>query len=543
MKTIKNPILPGFNPDPCIVRAGDDYYIAVSTFEWFPGVPIYHSRDLIHWELVSHALKTREYLDLTGEEESKGVWAPCLSYCESEKRFYLIYSNVHGSNPWFFDVDNYLIWTDDINGEWSKPVYLNSSGFDPSLFHDGDGRKWLVNKDRDFRPGNMDNRSIVIQEFDPKSCSLTGEPVSISRGATKRGFVEAAHIYKHKGMYYLVTAEGGTGYGHCVAVLRSASVTGPYEPDPANPVITSAAWEFTASEASPYMMPELCNPQAGVQKAGHGSLVETQNGEWYMAHLCGRPILPQRRCYLGRETAIQKMTWTQDGWLRMADGSNLAKAETPAPDLPEHVFEKEAAVNDFDNGHISLQFCSPRNPITPDWADLSSRDGYLRLRGRDSLTSRYDVSVVARRVTSFKAKALTKLEFSPERYHHMAGLTVYYNSNNHYALYKTFDEKLGHCVTAYLYSEHRLTELCKPVAVPEGRPVWFQAYIDGPSLTLSYSIDGEKFTPVGMPFDMTLLADEYAQQMFTGSFVGMFASDLHTKSIWADFDMFSYEDA
>ena len=242
MKMIQNPILRGFNPDPSIIRVGDDYYIAVSSFEWFPGVPIYHSRDLMHWQLIGHALKTKEYLDLTGEEPSKGVWAPALSYNESEKRFYLIYSNVHCQNPWFFDVDNYLIWTDDIKkGEWSKPVYLNSSGFDPSLFHDDDGRKWLINKDRDFRPGRMDDRSIIVQEYDSERNTLIGQPTVISRGATKRGFVEGAHIYKHNGMYYLITAEGGTGYGHCVAVSRSKSVTGPYEPDPQNPVITSAA--------------------------------------------------------------------------------------------------------------------------------------------------------------------------------------------------------------------------------------------------------------------------------------------------------------
>jgi len=543
MKMIQNPILPGFNPDPSIVRAGDDYFIAVSSFEWFPGVPIYHSRDLVNWRLIGHALTSKEYLDLTGEEPSKGVWAPALSYNEKEKRFYLVYSNVHCQNPWFFDVDNYLIWTDDImKGEWSKPVYLNSSGFDPSLFHDDDGRKWLINKDRDFRPGRMDDRSIVIQEYDLETNTLIGEPVIISKGATKRGFVEGAHIFKHNGMYYLITAEGGTGYGHCVAISRSKSITGPYEPDPKNPIITSAAWEFTASETAPYMMPELCNPEAGVQKAGHGSLVETQNGEFYMAHLCARPILPQRRCYLGRETALQKMVWTDDGWLRMADGSNIAKASCPAPDLPEHPFPAEDPVSDFDGGYLSPHFCAPREPITPNWADLTSRDGYLRLRGRESLTSTYDVSLVARRVTSFKGKVVTKLEFSPERYHHMAGLAVYYNCYNHYALYKTFDEELGECIAAYLYSENTLRQLCVPIKVPKGQPVWLRADIDGPSLTLSYSLDGESYTSIGLPFDMTLLADEYDRQMFTGSFVGMFACDLHTRSVWADFDFFEYRD-
>jgi xylan 1,4-beta-xylosidase len=539
---IKNPILPGFNPDPCIIRAGDDYYIATSSFEWFPGVPIYHSRDLVNWELSCYALKTKEYLDLTGEEASKGVWAPCLSYCEAEKRFYLIYSNVHCNNSWFFDVDNYLIWTDNINGEWSKPVYLNSSGFDPSLFHDDDGRKWLVNKDVDFRPGKEDDRSIVVQEFDVQKCCLIGDPVEISRGATKRSFVEGAHIYKHNGTYYLVTAEGGTGYGHCVTVMRSKSITGPYEPDPKNPILTSAAWEFTASEAAPYMMAELCNPMAGVQKAGHGSLVETQDGQLYMAHLCGRPILPQRRCYLGRETSIQKMTWTDDGWLRMADGSNIAKAETPAPGLPEHAFPIEDPKCDFDNGFMSPHLCSPRSPVSPDWADLTSRNGYLRLRGRESLTSRYNVSLVARRVTSFNAVAETKLEeFSPERYHHMAGLTVYYNSNNHYAIYKTFDKDLGECVCAYSYSLDRVTALCKPIKLNGSADIWFRANIDGPSLILSYSENGEDFKPISLDLDMTVLADEYAHQMFTGSFVGIFAMDLHTRSKWADFDYFSYK--
>ena len=178
MKLIQNPILPGFNPDPSIVRAGDDYYIVVSSFEWFPGIPIYHSRDLVHWRLLGHALKSREYLDLTGEEPSKGVWAPALSYNEAEKRFYLVYSNVYCQNSWFFDVDNFIIWTDDIEkGEWSKPVYLNSSGFDPSLFHDDDGKKWLINKDRDFRPDKAANRSIVIQELDPENYTLKGQPV------------------------------------------------------------------------------------------------------------------------------------------------------------------------------------------------------------------------------------------------------------------------------------------------------------------------------------------------------------------------------
>lgn len=542
---IKNPILPGFNPDPAIIRTGDDYYIAASSFEWFPGIPIYHSKDLVNWKLIDYALKTKRHIDMTCLPPSKGVWAPCLTWCEAEKRFYVLYSNVYNSNRLQFDVDNFLIWSDSIHGPWSEPVYINSSGFDASLFHDDDGRKWISNQERDFRPGHETKRPIVLQEYCPEQKKLIGAPVRLTYGATERGFTEAPHIYKRDGWYYLITAEGGTGYGHCVALLRSREITGPYESCPYNPIITSYPQEFSMRPEIKYSMPDLYNPDLNLQKAGHGSLVETQTGQWYIAHLCGRPVMPQKRCVLGRETAIQQVEWTDDGWLRMTDGTNLAKDTVPAPDLPSHPFSKEDPRDDFDSPALNLHFNTPRNEITPDWADLTSRPGYLRLRGRESLTSNHHPSLIARRLTAFNAVVTAKLDFSADYYRHLAGITCYYEPSNFYSIYKTYSEELDSNVVAISgYVNKEYTNGTNALAVVEkDAPVYLRAEIMTDKLQFSFSMDGDHFEKLGPVFDMTTLSDEAVDfGEFTGTFVGMFAQDSYTREKYADFDFFEYRE-
>jgi xylan 1,4-beta-xylosidase len=198
---IINPILPGFNPDPSIVRVGDDYYIATSTFEWYPGVQIHHSRDLVNWRLVAHPLDRAELLDMRGNPDSGGIWAPCLTWHDG--LFWLIYTDVKRHEGSFKDMHNYLTTCATIDGRWSDPVYLNSSGFDASLFHDDDGRKYLCNMEWDY----------------------------LFKGTDLR-VTEAPHIYKRNGYYYLLTAEGGTGYTHAMTMARSKNLRGPYELDP-----------------------------------------------------------------------------------------------------------------------------------------------------------------------------------------------------------------------------------------------------------------------------------------------------------------------
>ena len=314
---IRNPILPGFNPDPSICRVGEDYYIATSTFEWFPGVQIHHSRDLVNWRLVRRPLERASQLDLRGEPDSCGVWAPCLSYADG--KFWLVYTDVKRFDGDFKDAHNYIVTAPTIEAPWSDPIYVNSSGFDPSLFHDDDGRKWFVNmvwNHRDRAGAHLKHPAffgIVLQEWDPVSGRLIGPMKNIFAGSP-HGLVEGPHLFKRGGWYYLTTAEGGTGYDHAVTMARSRAIEGPYELHPSVHLLTS-------KDA----------PDAALQRAGHGQIVETPDGQVYHTHLCSRPLKGVRRSPLGRETAIQKCVWGEDGWLRLAHGGQVPAVDVPAP--------------------------------------------------------------------------------------------------------------------------------------------------------------------------------------------------------------------
>ena len=213
MKYITNPILKGFNPDPSICRVGDDYYIATSTFEWFPGVQIHYSRDLKNWKVIAHPLNRKEQLDMKGVPDSCGVWAPCLTY--NKGTFYLVYTNVKSFDGVWKDTPNYLVTSNDILGEWSDPIYLNSAGFDGSFFHDED-KTWFINMIVDHRKGKLFG-GIELQEYDLKKEKLIGDAYYLT-GGTNLGCTEGPHLYKLKGYYYLLLAEGGTEYGHAATV-------------------------------------------------------------------------------------------------------------------------------------------------------------------------------------------------------------------------------------------------------------------------------------------------------------------------------------
>ena len=263
---------------------------------------------------------------MRGNPDSCGVWAPCLSYFDGI--FYLIYTNVRSFDGIWKDTPNYLVTTDDIFGEWSEPIYLNSSGFDPSLFHDDDGKKWLSNMLCDHRGGKFFG-GIVLQEYDTEANKLVGERYHIFEG-TELGKTEAPHLFKQNGYYYLMTAEGGTEYGHAVSLARSKNITGPYEVHPDNPIITA-----------------LDDATLPLQKAGHADLVETQSGEWFAVMLVGRPLTERGRCTLGRETAIKKVEWKDDNWLWAIDGK-APKLEEEVPYLPSFLFAEEVVRDDFE---------------------------------------------------------------------------------------------------------------------------------------------------------------------------------------------------
>ncbi len=534
--TIRNPILPGFNPDPSIIRVADDYYIATSTFEWYPGVQIHHSRDLVHWRLLTRPLRRSSQLNMIGDPDSCGIWAPCLSY--SDGLFYLAYTDVKrygrttqggSSGASLRDFHNYLVTSPRIDGEWSDPVYLNSSGFDPSLFHDEDGRKYLVNMLWDHRPGRNRFAGIVLQEYCVKQRELVGTRKLIFQG-TPLGFTEGPHLYRRNGYYYLLTAEGGTGWGHAVTLARSRELTGPYELHPDVYILTSRH-----------------RPDVELQRAGHADLVETQSGETYVVHLCGRPLRNRGRCILGRETAIQRMKWSADGWLRTADGNGVPLLEVPAPALPPHVFPDEPEREDFDGPSLPQSFQWLRTPWPEELFSLTDRPGHLRLYGMESLGSLFRQALVARRQQSPCYSAVTVVDFEPEHFQQMAGLVCYYNSSKAHYLYVSHDSAEGRHVRAMslLPDQVQTDSFTQLVPIPSGVPVTLRVEVDCERLRFAFSLDGKDWRWLPEQFDASILSDEAAAPgtpNFTGAFVGMCCQDLSGARRPADFDFFLYRE-
>lgn len=520
---IRNPILPGFHPDPSIARVGDDFYIATSTFEWFPGVQIHHSRDLANWTLVARPLERADQLDMIGNPDSGGVWAPCLSHCDG--LFYLIFTDVkQWTGTGYKITHNYLTTAPAIEGPWSDPVYLDSSGFDASLFHDDDGRKWYVSMIWDHRSNRNQFAGTLLQEFDPLGRQLVGPRRNIFKGTDLR-LTEAPHLYRRDGWYYLLVAEGGTGYGHAATIARSRRIEGPYEVDPDNPFLSSRD-----------------DPDAPLQKGGHASLVQTQDGSWYAVHLCGRP-LRDRRCVLGRETAIQKIVWSADGWPRLAHGGRVPAVEVEAPGSAAPARAARSHREEFDAASLSIDFQSLRRPIDARWACLNERPGWLRLRGAEPTTSNFRQSLVARRVQAFDIEARACMDFQPPEFKQMAGLIAYYDTRKHYYLRVSRDDDGRRHIGIIRCDAGKHDDLPETeTPLPEEGLIYLKISIRREALQFAYSLDNHTWQYIGPEFDATILSDDYHSLGFTGAFVGLCAQDLTGHDHPADFDWFEYRE-
>lgn len=526
---IHNPILPGFNPDPSIIRVGGDYYIATSTFEWFPGIQIHHSTDLVNWRVVARPLRRPSQLDLRGIPDSCGVWAPCLSHAGG--KFYLTYSLVRrygrtteygAQGTSLRDFHNYVVTADIIEGDWSDPVYLNSSGFDPSLFHDEDGKSYLLNLLWDHRSGNNRFGGIVLQQYDTERRVLTGDPRLIFAG-TELGYTEGPHLYRREGWYYLIVAEGGTGWDHAVTLARSRDLHGPYEVCPYGPILTSRD-----------------RPDLPLQRAGHGDLVEAEDGTWLMAYLCGRPVPGTQHCVLGRETALQPVKWIADGWIEPsvphleADNPVGGKAVAHRADVQRH---------DFEGGTLAIDFQWLRTPYPEALFSLSVRPGHLTLFGRETIGSKFEQSLVARRQTTFAYEATTILDFEPDSFQQSAGLVCYYNSTKFHYAYVSFDDENGrHLRVLSALPDPRVPEaLSKVYPLPAG-PVELRLQSDGRLLHFGYRTErAGEWTQLDEKFDATSLSDEATlpgNPSFTGTFIGMACQDMSGRARPAHFDWF-----
>ncbi len=512
---IQNPVLRGFCPDPSIIRVGEDYYIATSTFEWWPGVKLFHSRDLKHWEQLPSPLNRMSQLNMTGNPPSGGIWAPCLSYDDGV--FYLVYTDVKTKKGRYYNNHNYIVQTEDIRGDWSEPAYLNSTGFDPSLFHDRDGKKYLVNMRNGFK-------GILLQEYDPVNWKLTGEIKNIFPG-TEAGFTEGPHLYRVGGWYYLIAAEGGTGYGHCVTQARAGCIWGPYETDPQNPMLTSKSED-----------------EGRLKKCGHADFTDTPSGEWYMVHLCARPPRGSSSCLLGRETAIQKVCWSEDGWLRLAHGGSRGAeyVEEPAG-MKEYPYPSRPVRDDFNDGELDAVYVSPRIPLG-NKASLKERKGYLRLYGQESLNSLHRVTLVAVSQSEYQVRTETAMDFKPSHPEQLAGLAYFYDAMNFYILGKTAEET-GQEVLVLLKSDGGvITDEINPIPLKPGGTLYLRIQTDerGEKVSFSYSQDLISWEAVPGDFSTEILTDEHCRG-FTGAHFGMYCHDMTGGGCHADFDYFLYE--
>jgi len=506
--------------------------------------------------VLTRPLRRASQLNMLGDPDSCGVWAPCLTYADG--LFWLIYTDVKRfgrssmggtSGASMRDFHNYLVTCPTIDGEWSDPVYLNSSGFDPSLFHEDDGRKYVVNMLWDYRPGRNRFAGIVLQEYSVKERKLIGKRVNIFKG-TSLGLTEAPHIYKRDEWYYLLTAEGGTNWDHAVTMARSRNLTGPYEVHPDGHLLTARH-----------------RPDSELQRSGHASLVETQNGETYMAYLVGRPIPNRGRCILGRETAIQKMVWGEDGWLRTLDGQGVPTIETPAPAIagrsrreeahissamnsePPHVGSYRVCRDDFDGPELPLDFQWLRTPFPDELFSLTARPGHLRLYGRESIGCLFKQSLVARRQQAFCYSAETVVEFEPEHFQQLAGLTCYYNSSKFHYLHVSHDDQIGKylAVMSQIPDAAQADAFTPPIPIPAGKPVRLRVEVDYERLHFAWQVVGVNRDWQWIPkqFDASILSDEASaigQPNFTGAFVGLACQDMAGTGQPADFDHFTYRE-
>lgn len=542
---IQNPVLTGFHPDPSICLVGDDFYIATSTFEYFPGVAIHKSRNLQDWTLCSYALTRKEQLNMEGNPSSGGIWAPCLSY--DKGKFYLIYTDVKewtgsANTQGFKDSHNYLTTAPSIEGPWSDPVFLNSSGFDPSLFHDDDGRKWFVNMLWDYRPWENNFSGIVLQEFSEKENRLIGPIKNIFKG-TDLKLTEAPHLYKRNGYYYLMTAEGGTSYFHAVTLVRSRNIEGPYEIHPEKHLLTAVSDKkaLIAGFAEGVLNREALHP--GLQKAGHASMVPWTDDLWVLAHLCGRPLEETNRCPLGRETALQKIRWNDDDWPYLEGTGASESVSFPVKegiDFSREVRKPVEWIEDFDSEKWALELNTLRNPADENYS-LTARRGWVRLSGAESPVSRFKQTMLIRRVQHFNWSVETCLDYAPESFQQFAGLIVRYDESTQLIL-RVSDNYGVRCLSIMSFDLKRFElPLGKEEIILSDGTVNLGVDVKGRSLEFRYSQKDSGWKKIGPVFDASLLSDDYVKPMgFTGTYVGIGSWDLSGRKAAADFDFLRY---
>jgi xylan 1,4-beta-xylosidase len=502
--TYRNPVIPGFHPDPSICRVDDDYYLVTSSFEYFPGVPLFHSKDLVNWQQIGHGLTRREQLDLQGVPSSCGIYAPSLRYQEGV--FYMTTTNVTGGG-------NFYVKTTDPRGAWSDPIWVDQPGIDPDLFFDEDGTVYYTTS-----WNGEAGQGVYQSRIDLATGRLLSEPRLLWQGIGGK-YPEAPHLYRIGDWYYLMIAEGGTEYGHMVTIARGTSPEGPFESCPANPILTHRS---------------LLQP---IQATGHADLVQAPDGRWWMVFLGIRPVGYPNRHHLGRETFLAPVVWTEDGWPVVGHGGTVEEV-MPAEGLSLQPLPAPPVRDDFAAPVLEPCWTFLRNPAPESWA-LAEQPGSLTLwGGAATLNDVAAPAFVGRRQQHFDCRTSVRLAFAPRRDGEEAGLTVYMNERFHYEI-----AVARICGERKLVFRRRIGSLWK---------VEHEAAWSADSVVLTVKADSERYeffyaageaaAPVAFgQGEAALLATEVAGG-FTGVFLAMYATGSGVRSESpAQFDWFDYE--
>lgn len=517
----QNPVLPGFYPDPSICRVGEDYYLTTSTFHYWPGLPVFHSRDLVNWQQIGHALHRPEQINYNGYKPSKGIFAPTIRYHNGT--FYIITTMVGDD---VYAGPNFILTAKNPAGPWSDPIIIKGApGIDPSLFFDDDGRLYYVGK----RYATTENclglkREIWLQELDTTTYQLIGQSKALWSG-TGGIHPEGPHIYKRNGWYYLMLAEGGTGYNHAETIARSRNIEGPYQPNPCNPLITS----------------RHLGKQYPINNPGHADLIQTQNGQWYAVLLASRKIDDQWFHNLGRETFLVPVSW-QDDWPVFSPGTGRVEASYPLPDLP---VAKKTHHQRFDH------FNDPETPLPLYWnhihipetedITLSKREGYLALRLKaDSLESLKAPAFAGRRQQHFNFTVQTRMSYTLKKDKQEAGLVATHNENCYYRFVVRRENKQNHLQLIQRINNKGIKTL-KRIPIT-GKQIDLKMVFNGLKATLFYGTKPNDWQEFMSNVDLSILSPEIAWG-FVGTYIGLYASGNGNDSReYIYFDHFIYSD-
>jgi xylan 1,4-beta-xylosidase len=510
----RNPVIPGFHPDPSVVRVGTDYYLVTSSFEFFPGVPVFHSRDLVHWKPLGHALTRESQLPLANARASGGIYAPTIRHHAGT--FYMVTTNTDGGG-------NFYVTARDPAGPWSEPVWIREQGgIDPSLFFDEDGTAYLTTNGG--APGGKGPRGIYQSTIDLATGRLLTPPRHIWGGTGGR-YPEGPHLYRIRGRYYLMISEGGTEYGHMVTIARSGSPWGPFEPCPRNPFFTHRDTEMDVP----------------IQGTGHADLVLDHEGGWWMVFLAFRPVGGWYWHHLGRETYLAPVTWDTDGWPVVNEG-RLVTPEMAVRGLPAAPWPKPETRTGF------------ASPAGPEWTYLRNPDpasytlgetpGWLTLRGQAiGLEASSSPTWIGRRQEHLACVATTRVDFEPAEDGEEAGLTVYRSPEHRYeiAVGRTGGRRRVF-VRQTIGPSLQAVTASAPVDGREPVVLRVEAQPEAYSFSFGLGEAPKEWTPLGTA-PTRFLSTEVARG-FTGAFFALYATGSGQPAASpARFDWFDYEPA